>query len=154
MQEYKVRYEKETAEEVLSRIGAEKKDTVEQEDLYLLSDSQDIYRLVKKEDEISLVHFRKKETGFGMDMSKLLDTKASRALFNLFENKSSIVRKVRTRYFWKGSKLAIDVIQPLGEFLEIYPKDDEAKKVIFEKFDITKEQLITKSYYDLLKEYE
>jgi adenylate cyclase class IV len=152
MQESKFRYPTEKAEAVLNRIGAELKEASVQDDIYLISDEKDIYRLVRKDELISLVHFVKEESGFRVAFSQNIQSSEQNSFARLFDDNSSVLTKNRKQYNWKGSEIATDAIAALGEFIEVYPNSDEVKSAIFKEFGLTDTDAIKKSYYDLWQE--
>ncbi|MCD6471590.1 class IV adenylate cyclase [Candidatus Aerophobetes bacterium] len=67
------------------------------------------------------------------------------------------VEKIRDFYQWNNLKICLDKVKHLGEFLEIEGKRWKDKKKIFEllkKMNIKKENLIRKSYLELLKKQD
>lgn len=150
MIEYKYEFNHAEAQKVLGVLGAEYKETVESQDLYLKDSGQDIWKLVKAGTEVSLVHLAANQRGgFERPLKEVLDANAAEALLSVFSSSQAVMTKRRAKYALNGSELVLDKIDTLGEFLEIYPKDDMAREELFKAFNIQEDKFITRSYYQL-----
>ena len=89
---------------------------------------------------------------------KEIEIKVEREIFSLLKTLGFFevgkVEKIRDFYQWNNLRIYLDKVRNLGDFLEIEGKKWEDKKRIFKllkKINIKKENLIRKSYLELLK---
>jgi adenylate cyclase class IV len=151
MKEFKIKYPHNKAKEILKNIGARFKEKTEQEDFYLKSTDTSIWRLKKEGNEIYLINFTKEKEGFGINLSERLDKETTESLLSFFKNNPLVIKKIREHYYRKGSKIVLDNVVGLGEFLELYPSDKVSKEELLKVFNINPSELITESYYDMRK---
>ncbi len=151
MKEFKVKYPHNKAKKTLQDIGAIFREKTEQEDFYLKSKDETILRLKKEGNEIYLINFTKEKDGFGINLSERLDKEATNRLFSLFQNNPLVIKKIREHYFWKGAKMVLDNVVGLGEFVEFYPDGNTSEEEFLKVFDIKPSELITESYYNILR---
>jgi len=89
---------------------------------------------------------------------KEIEIKVGKKIFSLLKTLGFFevdrVEKIRDFYQWNNLRIYLDKVRNLGEFLEIEGKRWEDKKRILKllkKINIKKENLIRKSYLELLK---
>ena len=149
LNELKVEYPHEKAQQVIESIGARQKESVTQEDFYLTSESGRAYKLVRRQGNTYLIGLVENNGQFEQLVYETLDESVAREVSALFEGSSYVIRKERTFYELDGSDIVLDRVSGLGEFVELYPKDENAEKELLKQFGVSTEYLITESYYDL-----
>jgi adenylate cyclase class IV len=151
MKEFKIKYPHYKAKEIFKDIGATFKEKTEQEDFYLKSTDETILRLKKEGGKIYLINFTKEKDGFGINLSERLDKEATDSLLSFFKGNPLIIKKIREHYIWKGAEIVLDNVVGLGEFIELYPREETSKEELLKIFNINPAELITESYYDMWK---
>ncbi len=145
-------------------LGAEKVGVVDQEDIYFNSPWRDF----KKSDEALRV--RKTSDGFFLtykgprfdsetktreELEIPVGDQIIEVLKKIGFTEAAVVRKRRELFRLGEFTICVDIVEDLGEFIEIESKDYNKKDELFElleKLGIKKEASITKSYVELLEE--
>ncbi len=149
MREYKVKYSHDKAREVLGNIGAIFLEKKEHDDFYLKTRDGNIFKFKKDGEKVYLVGLDQAEDGFDLVVSEYLNKEVADILLPLFRENPLVLRKNREIYSWKGSRIMLDTVEKIGEYLEFYPPSDEVKKEIMDSFGLHPADLVTKSYFDL-----
>lgn len=149
MREYKAKYSHEKARQILADIGAIFLDKKEHDDFYLKTKNGNILKFKKDGDDVYFIGLDQQEEGFDLVASEYLNREVSDVLMPLFQNNPFVLKKVRENYSWKGSRIMLDSVEKIGEYIEFYPTNDEAKIELFEIFGVHSSDLVTKSYFDL-----
>ena len=124
-------------------------DKKEHDDFYLKTKNGNIFKLKKDDNNVYLIGLNQEEEGFDLVLSEYLSSEVSDILMPLFQNNRFVLKKVRENYSWKGSRIMLDNVENIGEYIEFYPTNDEAKIELFEAFGIHSSDLVVKSYFDL-----
>jgi len=149
MREYKAKYPHDRAKEVLNNIGAIFLEKKEHDDFYLKTKNGDIFKFKREGENVYLVGLDQVEDGFDLVVSEFLNKEVADILLPLFKNNPLVLKKNREVYSWKGSRIMLDNVQKIGEYLEFYPVNDEARVEIMDNFGLRTSDLIIKSYFDL-----
>lgn len=149
MREYKAKYPHDRAKEVLNSIGAIFLDKKEHDDFYLKTKNGNIFKLKREGENVYLIGLDQVEDGFDLVVSEYLNKEVADILLPLFKNNPLVLKKNREVYSWKGSRIMLDTVEKIGEYLEFYPVNDEARMEIMDNFGLQASELITKSYFDL-----
>lgn len=151
MQEFKVKYDHAKAKEVLGKLHAVFAKDVLLEDIYLIDNRTDTYKLSRTEGGLSLVHLINKGDRFDVVFDSPIEEKLKQGINNFFaEDRADVVCKNRNYYTVSQSTIVLDNVTGLGEYLELYPSDDRARESLFEGFGLTPADVITESYRSLL----
>jgi|GEM_PF-6080370 len=150
MKEFKIKYSHSKAQKILDGFGARLIRQEVLEDFYLI-DKTDIWKLSFDGKAISLVRLVNEGDDFGVAFDARLDEAASRELEGFFKKNKKVIRKDRRHYNWQESKIVLDNIKGLGEFVELYPASDQDRQDLFAAFNIQPQELIKVSYAALRK---
>lgn len=147
--EYKIRHDHEKARGILKNLNATfvKKELLE--DFYLVSNDRDIYKIAKASGGTRFIHLVNEGNNFRKSTDIELEASAEKVLVKIFDNSGAVMRKNREHYKWKQSKIVLDSITDLDEFIEFYPANEEDKEALFTKFRVEESDLIVESYYSL-----
>jgi adenylate cyclase class IV len=147
MEEFKIAYNHNKALAILQKLGAEFVGKEILEDLYLIDDGQNIWKLSRTNEQIQLVHLKSFGNKFVMTLEKKIEKeKVSKELNQLFDISKEKMQKKRKHYMLGKSEIVLDNIENLGQFIELYPANSQEKEKIFKSFHIRSAELITKSY--------
>lgn len=149
LREYKVRYGHEKARGVLKHLGAMFVRKELQEDMYLVSNDRDIYKIARVNGNMRFIHLVREGDNFRRSTDMQLEESAAKELKQLFDTSDAVMRKDREQYKWGKSEIVLDDISNLGQFIEFYPANKEEQKALFANFGIDTSVLITESYYSL-----
>lgn len=146
MDEFKIKYDHGGAKKILEILGAE---FIKEEaliDFYLLDAHKDVWKLSKVGGTIKLVHLVNEGNCFSTALETELDDAARYEVDRFLNENNKVMRKVRRHYKWRKSKIVLDSISNLGEFVELYPINEEDKQNLFAAFNIQPPDLIKISY--------
>lgn len=147
--EYKIRYDHKKAREILEELDAKffRKELLE--DFYLASNGKDIYKVARADGVFRFIHLVNEGNNFRKAADIKLEANAEKALTQLFDKSGAVMHKEREHYDWNQSKIVLDNVINLGQFIEFYPATDQDKQTLFAKFGVNVNDLITESYYSL-----
>lgn len=164
--EIKVRYRKTSrTDKILKKIGARFEKTEIQKDTYFNVDRGRLKIRERDPDTPQLIqYFREEEKGPRPSYYEIVHLKNVEKVKGTLEHEHGIrgvVKKRREIWVWKNVRIHFDVVEDLGEFLElesVLVKDVDTEeggkrvKWLMGKLGISKKDLIGQSYVDLLIE--
>jgi len=116
----------------------------------VVQQSHHTLKLVRKKGDIYLVGLVERDGQFENTVYEKLEGDVTSDLGAAFQVSAAVVKKERVFYKWDDTDIFLDKVDGLGEFVELYPNDEESQKQLFEQFGISNDDLITKSYHELL----
>lgn len=147
--------------EKLQKVGAEEKETLNQKDIYY-ENKIGLIKLRIENNTFKLIQYLREEDKLERwshyEVLNISDTNAEEFLARIFNVETEVV-KVRRLFTYLNSRIHIDQVEKLGDFIEIETVvkfDRDSAKLEFEKLidalniDINKQ--IKKSYRNLIEE--
>ena len=153
--EIKVPYNHQKAEQILQQRGARFCRQEVLRDLYLVDDGREICKISSLNDEaLFFVHLVGRNGVFfqeaNIEIGRKGDPRADELLEFVRKSVYALSKK-RRLYCWKSSLVALDAVEGVGDFLELYPADERERQELYTAFGVTEESILRESYYSLWK---
>ncbi len=147
--EHKIRYDHKKARGILGKLKAKfsKKELLE--DLYLVNYKKDIYKVARANGIFRLIHLVNEGDNFKEVADIKLEPTVENEIAQFFNQSNVVMRKEREHYDWEQSKIVLDNVIGLGQFIEFYPATEQEKQTLFTELGVSTDDLITESYYSL-----
>ena len=145
---FKFRYDLEKAETILLSMGAIARTGEETQEAILINDENNIYRIIKSDNGLKLMHQAK--LGRGVKIVRRMPLAAhALSIAELFFEKGTTMHKVAKRYIWERSVISLMHFEELGDFIVLIPDDDAEKNALFAAFGVTEEDKVRGTFVDL-----
>ena len=151
------------AEAIASRLSDAGPETIHQEDFFFSSNGARLKLRVLAPDYGELIRYERADIADARRSRYLIartpDPQILLEILTTTLGRTGVVRKTRTLYFVGQTRIHIDQVAGLGDFLELEvvlqpeQSDADGKRIaaaLLSDFGIDKEQLIGKAYVDLL----
>jgi len=152
---------------IAESLSDKKPKTLKQEDYYFHIDKGRLKLRVLSINKGELIYYERSDnTGPKLSTYQIYKTDTPNRLIDVLDSSygiRNIVRKTRYLYFYKRTRIHLDTVDSLGEFIElevVLGRNDDIKKGeeeaanLINRLDISDEDLVGASYIDLLEKIE
>ncbi|MFZ0761680.1 MAG: class IV adenylate cyclase [Candidatus Sulfotelmatobacter sp.] len=151
------------AQAVAARLGEAGKETIHQEDFFFNAGGARLKLRILAPDRGELIRYERADVADARCSRYLIartsDPRIMLKILTAVLGRTGVVKKTRTLYFVGQTRIHLDQVEGLGDFLELEvvlragQSDDEGKSIaaaLLADFGIHKRQLIGEAYVDLL----